>query len=85
MAMSLLQHAPERMLEHLTDTPLLVLHGECNALHPPGEAKSLHDKYPGPKTLHWIPNAGHTEWMLDDNPTFQATMSRMQAWIEDLV
>lgn len=84
MAASLLAHAPERNLSHLAGTPLLILHGDRNALHPPTEAERLHEVYPGPKELRWVENAGHTEWMLDDHPTFQGAMRTMQGWVESL-
>lgn len=44
---SLIRFAPENNLEHLHDTPLLVVHGEINELHPVAEPKSLLAKYPG--------------------------------------
>jgi fermentation-respiration switch protein FrsA (DUF1100 family) len=55
----------------LKDTPIFIAHGDQNALHPVEEAKSLYEKYPGPKQLYWIPNAGHTEWMLDESPSIR--------------
>jgi pimeloyl-ACP methyl ester carboxylesterase len=78
---SLLQFAPENSLEHLKETPLLIVHGDRNALHPVAEAKSLHECYPGPKEMYWVPDAGHTEWMLDENPKFQAVARRIGQWI----
>jgi hypothetical protein len=61
--------------------PLLVCHGEKNALHPPAEATAFHAAYGGPKDLYWIPDAGHTEFMADDNPTFQALAARIADWL----
>lgn len=78
---SLLQLAPEARLDHLTRVPLFLAHGERNALHPPEEARSLFARYPGPKHMHWVPDAGHTEWMLDDHPKFVALVQVLDAWI----
>merc|ERR1712023_107361 len=44
---SLIRFAPESNLDHLHDTPLLVVHGEINELHPVAEPLSLLVKYPG--------------------------------------
>lgn len=83
-AASLLLFAPERRLDHLAKTPILIVHGERNQLHPPVEAQSLFDKYSGQKTLHWIPEAGHCEWMLDDHPTFKSLVAYLDRWIRSL-
>ena len=81
---SLLDFAPEQRLEHLSQTPLLIAHGDANALHPVEEARSLHQRYPGPKQLHWIEGGGHTEWMADDHPLFLALIERISAWLAEL-
>lgn len=62
--------------------PVLIAHGSQNRLHPVEEAQSLHDAYAGPKELYWIEGAGHTEFMHDDDPTFQALGSRVADWID---
>ena len=49
---SLIRFAPENQLDHLHDTPLLVVHGEINELHPVAEPMSLLAKYPG-SALHY--------------------------------
>jgi len=81
---SLLSFCPERHLDHLNDTPIFIAHGDRNALHPVEEARSLWAKYPGPKQLYWIPNAGHTEWMLDESPIYQALVENLEGWLRDL-
>ena len=78
---SLINFAPERDLDHLRDTPLLIAHGAENKLHPRCEAESLYARYPGPATLHWLEGAGHTEWMRDDDPTFQGLIKTIRDWI----
>jgi len=62
--------------------PLLIAHGDRNQLHPVSEAESLHAAYAGPKELYWIEGAGHTEFMHDDDPKFQALGARVADWIE---
>jgi len=85
-AYSLLRYNPEGQLEDLVpDVPLLVVHGENNRLHPLSEAKSLYRKYPGDKTLHIIPRAGHTEWMCDDCKPFQTLVATLLKWLASKV
>jgi len=62
-------------------TPLLIAHGTRNALHPPTEAEALFSAYGGPREMYWIENAGHTEWMFDDNPTFLHLAAELGAWL----
>ena len=122
---SLLRFAPEHNLDHLHNTPLLVVHGEKNELHPVAEPISLLAKYPGTCThqdnnpkyqfififfiqlmpfilntnlwlityifyhkghtdVYWVPQGGHTEWMLDDNEKFQDVVRNVDAWVKGL-
>lgn len=80
-AYSLLRFRPEARLDGLEDLPLLVAHGDRNDLHPPTEPRSLYRNYPGDKELYWIVDAGHTEWMFDDSPTFQALVEHIDGWL----
>jgi pimeloyl-ACP methyl ester carboxylesterase len=66
----LLRFSPERVVARLAGTPLLIVHGDRNALHPPAEAQSLHERAGDPKQLIYLEGVGHTEWMFDDHPTF---------------
>lgn len=84
LADSLMRFAPEGNLAPLKDKPILIAHGDQNALHPVGEAESLHSLYPGPKELYWIKGGGHTEWMFDDNPLFVALAGKIVSWLEAL-
>jgi len=77
---SLLSFQPEKHLDGLNDIPLLIAHGAQNALHPVSEAQSLFDKYPGDKEIYWQDGAGHTEWMLDENPLFQEFSAKVADW-----
>lgn len=61
--------------------PLLIAHGAANRLHPPAEAEALHAAYGGPKELVWLEGAGHTEFMLDDHPTFRFLADRVERWV----
>lgn len=83
-AESLLRFRPERDLAHLAGTPLFIGHGSENALHPPDEARSLRRAYPGPSTLYWVEGGGHTEWMLDEDPKYQALMTAVASWMNGL-
>jgi hypothetical protein len=84
MADSLLRWNPEAYAPHMR-TPMLVAHGTRNALHPYTEAEHLFSAWGGPKQIHWIQGAGHTEWMLDDHPHFQALGRRIDAWLTQLL
>jgi len=80
LADSLLRFAPEDHAESMR-APLLIAHGDRNMLHPTEEAESLHRRYGGPKELYWIEDAGHTEFMRDEDPKFQALAARVGDWI----
>jgi pimeloyl-ACP methyl ester carboxylesterase len=66
----LLRFSPESMVHRMAGRPLLIVHGDENALHSPDEARSLYEHAAEPKQLVILPDAGHTEWMFDDHPTF---------------
>ncbi len=72
-------HAPEMRI------PLLIAHGDANALHPTEEAIALHDAYAGEKELFWIEGAGHTEFMHDDDPRYLALAERVVRFVERVV
>lgn len=84
LADSLLRFHPEAYAPHMR-TPLLLAHATRNALHPYTEAESLFAAYGGPKQMYWIHGAGHTEWMHDDDPRFQALGRRIASWLEELL
>jgi len=83
LADSLLTWRPEAHAPGMS-TPLLIAHGDENALHPVEEAKSLEAAYGGAKELFWIEGAGHTEFMHDDDPKFLALAGRIEAWLSKL-
>lgn len=79
---SLIAFNPEAHIdERFASTPLLIAHGAENNLHPVEEARSLFGRYPGPKSLFLLPEAGHTEWMLDEDPKFQAFSAHIADWL----
>lgn len=73
----LLRFRPETVVRRLAGRPLLIVHGDRNALHTPEEARALYDHAQEPKELVWLPDSGHTEWMFDDHPTFTALADRL--------
>lgn len=66
----LLRFQPERVAAGIAPRPLLVVHGERNRLHRPEEARSLYEHARTPHRLVLLEDAGHTEWMFDEHPTF---------------
>lgn len=67
---SLLRFSPEQVVHRLAPRPLLVVHGARNELYKPVEARSLYEHAHEPKRLELLEESGHTEWMLDEHPTF---------------
>ena len=78
---SLLSFDAEAGVESLAHIPTLVAHGADNALHPVLEAQSIFDRLSGDKELFLLEGAGHTEWMLDDNPLFIKFSNTIEEWI----
>ncbi|MQA25426.1 MAG: alpha/beta fold hydrolase [Micromonosporaceae bacterium] len=66
----LLRFRPELSAHRLAPRPLLIAHGTRNELHPRVEADALYRNATEPKQLLMLEDAGHTEWMHDDHPTF---------------
>jgi len=63
--------------------PLLIGHSTENTLHSVEEAWRLFVTYGGPRELYWLDGVGHTEWMLDDNATFQVLAVKLAAWVRE--
>jgi fermentation-respiration switch protein FrsA (DUF1100 family) len=82
-AEELLRFSPERIVSRLAGRPLLIVHGERNELHRPGEARALYDHAAEPKRLVLLDGAGHTEWMFDDHPTFHKLVVVLDAFFRD--
>lgn len=66
----LLRFFPAEVVHRIVPRPLLVVHGAENRLHLPEEAQHLYDAAGEPKRLEMLDGSGHTEWMLDEHPTF---------------
>lgn len=81
LAESLLRWRPEVYAPELT-LPLLIAHGDRNELHPTSEVEHLHERYTGPCETFWIKDAGHTDFMHDDDPRFQALAARVISFVE---
>lgn len=79
----LLRFQPQEHAAKLENTPLLVVHGEKNALHKLEEAQTLYKAAPGKKKLEVLEGHGHTEWMFDDDPTFQHMIDVIDAFFSD--
>ena len=76
----LLRFRPELVAHRIAPRPLLVVHGAENRLHHPVEAHSLYEHAHEPKQLVLLENAGHTEWMFDEHPTFQHLVRTLNAF-----
>lgn len=80
-ACSLVDFELEGDLAMLAETPLLIVHGAENALHPVAEARTLHALYPGPKDQLILENARHLDWMEPDAPGFRTFLERLDRWV----
>lgn len=79
----LLRFQPEQQAARLLDRPLLIVHGEDNQLHRVEEAYALYAAAGGPKQLETLPGKGHTEWMFDDDPTFQHVIEVIDGFLTE--
>ena len=79
----LLRFSPESMVHRLAGRPLLIVHGRRNRLHRLEEAQSLYDHAREPKQLVVLEQAGHTEWMFDDHPTFRELVGVLDDFFRD--
>lgn len=80
---SLLHWRPEAHAPDMS-TPLLIAHGDRNKLHPTSEATSLAEAYGGEHELYWIEDAGHTDFMHDDDSRYQALAERVVRFVKRL-
>lgn len=76
----LLRFRPQDVVHRIAPRPLLIVHGERNRLHRPEEARMLYERAGDPRELVFLPDAGHTEWMYDDHPTFKGLVSRLDGF-----
>lgn len=78
----LLRFSPEKVVADIAPRPVLIVHGDRNALHKPVEARSLFAHAREPKRLEFLAGCGHTEWMFDDHPTFQQLTGLLTEFLE---
>jgi uncharacterized protein len=67
----LLRVRPGAVVHRIAPRPLLLIHGEKNGLHPPGESAALYAEAQEPKRLILLNGRGHCEWAYDNDPTFK--------------
>jgi uncharacterized protein len=79
----LLRFSPEQVVDRIAPRPLLIVHGAENELYKPIEARSLYERAAEPKSLEFLENCGHTEWMFDDSPTFKRLVGMLQVFLDD--
>jgi uncharacterized protein len=79
----LLRFKPVEGAAKLHNQPLLVVHGEVNELHKLQEAQALYDAAPGKKRLEILEGKGHTEWMFDEDPTFQRMIDVIDEFFDE--
>ncbi|TFV60880.1 alpha/beta hydrolase [Geodermatophilus sp. DF01-2] len=77
----LLRFAPGEVVHRIAPRPVLVVHGAENQLHRAEEAQALYDAAGEPKRLELLEGRGHTEWMADEDPTFQHVMSLVDEFL----
>jgi uncharacterized protein len=80
---NLLRFWPETVVDRLAPRPLLLIHGLDNQLHLPEESRQLYRRAEEPKKLVLLENAGHTEWMFDDHPTFKRVTDAIRTFLTD--
>lgn len=78
----LLRFTPESAVHRIAPRPLMIVHGAENGLHPPHEARSLFERASEPKELVMLEGKGHTEWMFDEDPTFQEVVGKLGGFFE---
>ena len=79
----LLRFCPEQLVAQMAGRPLMIVHGERNGLHRPEEARSLYAHAREPKQLVFLEDAGHTEWMFDEHPTFRRLVTVVDDFFRD--
>lgn len=79
----LLRFSPELVVDRLSPRPLLIVHGQQNVLHRPEEAYELYRRATDPKRIEMLENAGHTEWMFDENPIFTHMIDMIDAFLKE--
>lgn len=79
----LLRFAPGEVVHRIAPRPVLVVHGAENKLHRPEEAQALYAAAGEPKRLELLEGRGHTEWMSDEDRTFQYVMKLVDDFLAE--
>jgi pimeloyl-ACP methyl ester carboxylesterase len=80
---ALLRFRPEDVVHRLAPRPLLLVHGDRNELHAPDESRRLAERAGDNAELVLLPDSGHTEWMYDEHPTYQAMMKKVADFLRE--
>lgn len=80
---ALLRFRAEDLVDQIAPRPLLLLHGTANDLYPFEESERLAERASDQTLLVPLQDAGHTEWMHDDNPRFQAVAQYLLTFFRD--
>jgi uncharacterized protein len=79
----LLRFRPSSVVHRIAPRPLLLIHGDANALHSPAESDDLYLHAQDPKRLVTLEGAGHTEWAYDEHPTFQQVVRIIRGFLAE--
>jgi len=71
---------PELVAGQISPRPLLIVHGQRNALHPIEEARSLYARAREPKELIEVPIGQHLDWIQPSDPLYATTIPQIVAW-----
>lgn len=74
---------PGLVVDRISPRPLLLIHGEDNALHSADESRDLYERAGEPKELMLLEGTGHTEWAFDDHPTFLHVAERIREFLAE--
>ncbi|WP_104176571.1 alpha/beta hydrolase [Cryobacterium sp. Y50] len=78
----LLRFQPWEQVAKISPRSVLIVHGVENQLHKVDEAQRLYDTALEPKQLELLPGRGHTEWMLDEDPTFKHVIGVLDTFFQ---
>jgi pimeloyl-ACP methyl ester carboxylesterase len=81
----LMRFRPVDAVGRIAPRPLLLIHGRENRLHSVDESRDLYDHAREPKRLMVLEGKGHTEWLLDGDPTFRHVIDVISKFIGEAV
>jgi hypothetical protein len=79
----LLRFRPDDVVARIAPRPLLLIHGSENGLHLPEESEHLYELAGEPKRLELLEGKGHTEWMFDENTTYQHVAEQVRLFLDE--